>query len=224
MQYLTLGQVRNKVLIEHDLQEESFVTPDEMDSYIREAIDVAESIIVGLYEDYFLDRTEWLAIAPSVDLPTNIYANKLRKVSVRSNTTDEFGVQLYKNNHLTSNKTGYNIYHSSNTAPKLVFENIGTDLTQYQLVYTRNANRPTLATDAIDLPEVSIYFVTQYAKVRCYEKERDPLANVARAELAEIRSVMIDTLSNIVDDGSEIIKTDMSFYSDFDDASFYWSN
>lgn len=221
MQYLTLSQVRNKVLIEHDLQEETFITPTEIDSYIREGIDIAESIIIGLYEDYFLDKTEWLTIGTTNDLPENIYANKLRKVSVRSDSNDEFGIQLHKNNHLTSNKTGYNIYHSSNQTPQLVFENLGTGFTEYQLVYTRNANRPTSDTDIIDLPEVSIHFVSQYAKVRCYQKERDPLAMEAKGELALMRETMIETLSNIVDDGSEILKTDMSFYTDFDDASYY---
>lgn len=221
MQYLTLSQVRTKILREHDLQEEDFISPDEIDSYIREAIDVAESIIVGLYEDYFLTKTSWAAIEDSIDLPTDIYANKLRKVSVRSNTTDDFGIQLFKNNHLSSNRTGYNIYNQSNSAPQLVLENLGTDFTQYQLQYTRNANRPVNANDEIDLPEVSIYFVIQYVKVRCYEKERDPLADRARDELRVFKETMIDTLSNMVDDGSEILQTDMSFYSDFDNSSYF---
>lgn len=222
MQYLTLGQVRNKVLREHDLLEETFITPDEIDSYIREAIDIAESLIVTEYEDYFLSGTDWATISSEVDLPTDIYANKLRKVMVRANSSDEFGIQIFKNNHLQSTKYGYNIYHKSNQTPKLVFENLGTDINQYKLIYIRNANRPTLVSDIIDLPEVAIYFVTQYVKVRCYEKERDPLADRALQELGIIKETMIDTLANMVDDGSEIMMPDMTFYAEFDDASFLW--
>jgi hypothetical protein len=216
MQYLTLKQVRDKVLREHDLQEETFITPDEIDSYIRDAIDLAETIILGLYEDYFLVKTEWLPITASNELPTDIYANKLRKVTVRTNSQDEFGIQLHKNNHLSPCKTGYNIFHNTNQKPQLVFENLDAEFTEYQLVYTRNANRPTLNADLIDMPEVANNFVIQYAKVRCYQKERDPLAMDAKQELALIRESMIDTLSNMVDDGTEILKADMSFYGDFD--------
>lgn len=224
MQYLTLGQVRTKVLREHDLLEETFITPDEIDSYIREAIDLAETVIIGLYEDYFLTCTDWLPIPESktIDLPTDIYANKLRKVSVRTGQNpDSEGMQLYKNNQLKSYKTGYNIYHKLNQTPQLVFERLNTSITEYQLKYNRNANRPILSNDIIDLPEVSIYFVSQYCKVRCYQKERDPQSVDAKNELNAFRITMENTLSNIVDDGTEILQADMSFYEDFDNSCSY---
>ena len=222
MQYLTLGKIRDKVFTEQDLLEETFIQPAEMDGYIREAIDIAESIVITLYEDYFLSNTEWLPIPASnkVELPSDIYANKLRKVTVRTDSSDTSGAKIFKNNHLSTNKTGYNIYHKSNQTPQLVFENLDSTVTEYQLEYTRNANRPVNDNDIIDLPEVSIYFVTQFAKVRCYQKERDPMAMDAKNELGLIKQTMIETLSNIVDDGSEILETDLSFYQDFDSCSY----
>jgi hypothetical protein len=221
MRTWTKQEFQDKILMEHDLQEESFISPAEMTNYINEGIDWAESIVIGLYEDYYLDRTDWIDLANEVDLPTFIYANKLRKVEVAVNENDHYPLQLFKNTRLENNKTGYNIFHRSGETPKLVFENVDNGYNYYRLTFTRNANRVVEASDIIDLPECAVYFAQQYVKRRCYQKERDPMAFQSSEEIGVMSQQLTDTLSNIVNDGSDQLEADFSFYVDFDSDYTY---
>lgn len=219
MDYWTYNKLKAKIFNEHDLAEESFISPQELLDYVNDAIDIAESIIIPLYEDYYLTCTEWSPIAAVNSLPSDIWANKIRKVEVRSSlTSNPYTTQVYKNRQLRNETMLYNIYNKSNEKPTLVFQNLG-DNNQYRLHYTRNASRVILGTDGIDLPEVAIQFIAQYVKVKVFEKEKDPMLNNAKSDLAGIKDLMVDSLENIVDDGSEILETDFTFYDDFDDTT-----
>lgn len=212
----------DKIELEHDLQGESFISAEEMTNYVNEGIDWAESIVIGLYEDYYLDQTAWLAVVGEAALPTYIYANKLRKVEVsETNVAPYNSRQLFKNTNLKDNYVGYNIFHKQGENPKIVFENTPENYYYYRLTFTRNANRVTLDADIIDLPEIAVYYAQQFVKVRCYQKERDPLSFRSSEEILAMESALNNVLSNIVNDGSEQVEPDLSFYSDFDSESFY---
>jgi hypothetical protein len=215
----TKQEFENKVLLEHDLQEESFISPAEMTNYINEGIDWAESIVIGLYEDYYLDRTDWMPIVDEALLPTFIYANKLRRVELANN--HGLTKQIFKNANLDPNFFGYNIFHKHGESPKIVFENIPIEYTKYRLTYTRNANRVVNANDVIDLPEVAVYYAQQFVKMRCYQKERDQMAFKASEEVMAMEQSMTDALSNITNDGSDQLEPDISFYDEFD-SEFYF--
>lgn len=80
MKLWTFAQVNQKVRADLDLQDELFVTPDEMVGYVNEAIHEAESEIMKINEDYFL-QTGFLALVLGQSiyaLPTDIYAQKIR--------------------------------------------------------------------------------------------------------------------------------------------------
>ena len=222
MRTWTKQEFIDKIEMEHDLQGESFISPDEMTNYINEGIDWAESIVIGIYEDYFLDRTAWLSLTDEADLPTNIYANKLRKVEVAANNTAPFNsLQLYKNSNLDECFVGYNLFHRAGETPKIVFENIPDNYNYYRLTYTRNANRVVDGADIIDLPEIANYYAMQFVKTRCYQKERDPMSFKSSEEIMAMKQALEDTLSNITNDGSDQLQADFSFYQDFDNDNFY---
>jgi len=72
------------------MDEEQWITDVELNKYINDGIDVAESEIHTLYEDYFLDYVS-LPLVSGVeiyDLPSDIYANKIRRV-IYDNTADK---------------------------------------------------------------------------------------------------------------------------------------
>src|SRR5574343_1459592 len=84
MDLLTYGQIKTKILMDLDLETEDFVQAAELLGYVNEAIDECESEIhkLGMEDHYFTSR----AYLPLVineeeyELPSNIYANKIRRV------------------------------------------------------------------------------------------------------------------------------------------------
>lgn len=80
MNIWTFAEVAQKIKADLDLQEETFISPDELLGYVNEGIHEAESEILKINEDYFLTNIG-LAITTGdteVDLPADIYAQKIR--------------------------------------------------------------------------------------------------------------------------------------------------
>ena len=227
MKYWTLSEIRRKVELEHDLLEETFISPEELNGYINESIDIVESTIVGMYEDYYLTSTDWIPVVEENTLPDNIYANKLRKVEVK--TSNNGIIQLHKNRNLRNQHndpfartTKYNIMNRAGAMPVLVIDNIADlDITSIRYHYIRNANRLEKDDDKCDIPEIAMHYLMAFVKMRCYEKEKDPMTQKAQGDVEAYRNLMEQTLSNMVDDDSPLIEGDYSFYNDFDDNCFY---
>jgi hypothetical protein len=222
MRTWTLQEFKDKIELEHDLQEESFISDAEMINYINEGIDWAEASVIGLYEDYYLTRTEWLPLESEVSLPTDIYANKLRKVEVATDASGISATTITRNANLDNNRTGYSVFHRSGEAPVLAFENLHGQMTHYRLTYTRNANRVVNGADIIDLPEVANYSAMQFVKFRCLQKEKDPMSFQSSQEVGGMKVEMENALANFVNDGSDQLQADMSFYNDFDSEHSYY--
>lgn len=80
--FRNFGFLKNKVTVDMDLQDETFVQPDEMVGYGNEGIDEAFGEILGLKQNYY--KTKWFV--PLVNgndlypLPPNIYENKIRSI------------------------------------------------------------------------------------------------------------------------------------------------
>lgn len=77
-------EVLNKILVDLDLEEETFIQPTEMVGYINDAIQDAESEIqnLTLAPDYFLTSKPLALVTgqSEITLPNNIYANKIRSI------------------------------------------------------------------------------------------------------------------------------------------------
>lgn len=230
MQYQTLAQIKTKIKNDLDLNDEQFITPNELLGYINEAIDDIEAEIHTIYEDYFLASANIALVSGTSDysLPSNIYANKIRGL-VYSN-----GSRIYKIKKLSR----------SNQFEEMAFINqyiSGTEDLQYKIVnasaaagpvirffptpqetsasavtiwYIRNANKLSADTDLCDVPEFANY-VYQFVKVRCYEKEIHPNLAQAAVERDRLRNLMQETLRDMIPDADSEVEKDFSFYEDF---------
>lgn len=81
-QLWTYGKMKQKILRDLDLEDETFITPDELIGYFNEGLNEAASEILALNEDYFLAKA-YLPVMQGVQdyaLPYNIYANKIRGI------------------------------------------------------------------------------------------------------------------------------------------------
>lgn len=89
MMLWTYSQLRQKMELELDLEEEIFVTPDELIGYTNKAIKLAASAILKIDEDYFLSvmHIPLLSGQQNYDYPYNIYAYKIRGMEYSAGAT-----------------------------------------------------------------------------------------------------------------------------------------
>lgn len=82
MKTWTYLEVKTKVEVDMDLQDEDFITPDELVGYCNEGIKEAYAEIVELHQDYFLssDYVKLVSGTGEYPMPDDIYGNKLRGV------------------------------------------------------------------------------------------------------------------------------------------------
>ena len=230
MIYRTYAEIERKVRLDLDLQEETFITSEELLGYANEAINEAEAEIHTIYEDYFLT----FGYVPLVngtelyDLPSAIYANKIRAIIYEngSNTVytidrlrepGKFELERLANQNQGTDWYQYMLINNAaatiSASPQmLLIPTPREDLTPgIKVWYLRNANRMIDDTSVCDIPEF-VEFVIQYIKVRCYEKEGHPNIQFARVDMERHRTFMRDTLSNRVPDDDTKIPLDLSTY------------
>lgn len=99
--FRTYGFIKNKVQVDYDLQDETFVQPDELVGYANEAIIEAFGEILGLRQNYF--KTKWFVpLVTGNDLfafPPNIYANKIRSIMYQNGSIIYEVKQIREKNH-----------------------------------------------------------------------------------------------------------------------------
>lgn len=228
MDYRTYGELKTKVEQDLDLEDEDFIQDGEMLGYFNAGIDEAEAEIHSIYEDYFLDdhAIDLVQGEEYYDLPTNIYAMKIRKLTYVN------GDQIYPVNKMKHSSRFQVIQESKRdygtTDYRYLIKNKATfGKPKIQLVpksretaserlwvdYIRNANRMVDEDSICDIPEFS-EFVIQYVKTKCYEKEGHPNLPLAQAELERLRKQMVDTLSNMIPDEDTSMEMDVSHYEE----------
>lgn len=94
MKLWTFAEVNTKVRADLDMQEATFVTPDEMVGYVNEAIHEAESEIMKINEDYFLKYAPVALVLGTnlYNLPTDIYGQKIRSI-IYSNGSVQYPIK-----------------------------------------------------------------------------------------------------------------------------------
>lgn len=220
--------IKEKIERDLDLEDEEFISDDEMLGYINEAIDEAEAEIHDLYEDYFLTKANIALVSGTEEyaVPADIYAMKIRRIIYKSGSTvysidrikDWKKFEEYALESVNQSSTRY-MYFPINSvagAPKLLFsppskEDSATNVTIW---YLRNANNLATFADTCDIPEF-VNFVMQYVKVRCYEKEvGHPSLQKAMLDLEQQRSQMQSTLAAMVPDANNEIEADLRIYEE----------
>lgn len=224
--YWTFDDLNTKVRRDLDLTEETFVTPEEMLGYVNEAIDRAEQEVHTLYEDYFLAKSSLSLLSGQEEyaLPDGIYAHKIRRV-IYSN-----GYKVYKVTRLgdwrkfethaidrassKANILSYFMLNQTPGEPRILFtpvpQETGANVTIW---YIRQANRMVTGTDILDIPEANNY-ILQYVKVRCLEKEHNPMSQKAVVDLETERLQLVSTLAAMVPDAENEIEADFSSYEE----------
>lgn len=228
MQYWTYAELKDKIQKDLDLEQETFVAPTELLGYANEAIDFVEAEIHTINEDYFLAKANLALVAGTsdYDLPSDIFANKIRAVIYND------GNRMYEVKRIRKVNKFYDIavtnhYNTDDIYRYIILNNSATDNPQLHLVppsketsanhvtvwYLRNANPVADDTSVIDIPEF-INVVIQHMKVRCYEKEGNPNLDGAKAELQVLIKQMQDTLTQMVVDEETELMADLSAYYD----------
>lgn len=224
MRAWTYTEMSAKIQNDLDLQDEIFVSPTELLGYFNEAIDNAEAQIHCLYEDYFLtnDNLALVSGTATYAMPTDIYANKIRNINYVNGQT-KYEIKRWRK--------PLNLLAFVDTNDDLMYLPINTTASGYQMKlyptpaetsstnvtrwYIRNAKVLTTGADVCDIPEF-INYILQYVKMRCYEKEGHVNTIKAIEDTEKEKTLMIETLTGMVDDEDTEIRKDFSFYNDFD--------
>lgn len=226
MQYKTYLDIKSKVNRDLDLEDEIFISDQELLDYCNEAIDEAEAEIHTIYEDYFLTKGNISLVQDQeeYDLPTDIYANKIRGIVYSDGSTiyqiprlrhsDKFELIELTKNYTTTDFYKYLVLNTTASSnPKLMLIPAARETASNRLViwYIRNANKMVDDTSICDIPEFA-HFIIQYIKVRCLMKEGHPNYSIEAQKLEKDRRLMINTLSNMVPDGDTLMEIDTDIY------------
>lgn len=238
MNYPLFVDMEAKLKDDLDMNEETFVQPDEMIGYFNEAVSMIETQIHTMAEDYFLSVADLPIVTgeSDVQLPSNIYANKIRKLQwnvsanekyellpikdlndipwVRPN--DPYMYMLLNNGVTATNTIGtvIRLYPASRTT-------LSTGITCY---YIRGANRYEDDTSVCDIPEFS-NMIIQYVRHKILFKEGNPMAESDLQDFQRILVNMIESLRSRTMDENTRLSLDprvLAEYADFQEP-WYWS-
>lgn len=223
----TYAELKLNLQRELDIEDETFITSNEILSYFNEGVDMVEAAIHTIYEDYFLTTSPISLVSGTAgySLPTDIYAQKIRQVWYNDNNSLNYEIRKVKQLKELQFINYPDLYKWMLTNDSTVGLKINIYPTPQEtnsngiLWYIRNAKRFVLSTDVCDIPEFT-QVVTQYARWKCMSKEGHPDTMMALNDLANMKQMMVDTLSaRVPDEHNEIIQ-DVSFYEEFDNSNY----
>jgi hypothetical protein len=230
MIYKTYAQISSEIDQELDLVGETFIDPLEKIGYVNDAIQEAAAHIHKLnaedeyfltYEDIDLEQGESL-----YDMPTSIYANKIKKIVYIENQLVYEVTRLKKKDRfidqaLINQETGQNVLYRYMLLNNSADEGIQISLSpmaqssngKLRVWHIRTPNLVVDDDSKIDIPQFYM-FIKQFAKWRVCAKETHPNTSMEYAELDRIRNLMIATLENMVMDEDNMIEMDLSHYEE----------
>jgi hypothetical protein len=218
------SEMKSLLQKELDIESADFITTLELLGYFNEGVDMVESAIHTIYEDYFLTTAplSFVSGQSQYSLPTDIYAQKVRQIWYNDNNARNYEIRKVKQLKEIQFATQPDLYkwmltNSLVTGLKINLYPTPQETNSNGIIwYIRNALRFSGAdTDVCDIPEFTAV-VVQYARWKCMNKEGHPDTMMALQDLANMKQMMVDTLSaRVPDEHNEIIQ-DFSFYYDFD--------
>lgn len=224
MKIWTYAEAKLKVQQDMDTEEETFIEDAEYVSIFNEAIDHAEAQIHNMNQDYFLtfDSMDIVSGQKNYDMPSNIYANKLRLVQYNENER-RYKIERIKirevadvDRYQTNDNYMYNIVNSSAIDGTKFVLYPTPNLTRSDVItrwYLRNANRVEVGSDVIDIPEF-INYIFAFVKWKIALKELNPLLNVFIQEKESQEMLMKQTLDNMIPDEDSTLELDLSHYDE----------
>jgi len=214
----TLDELVTKIQNDLELHEEVFVVPGDIVSYINDAIDDAEQIIIDLFSDFFLTYRDLTVIAGENQhpLPSDLFESRIRGLyynqSGWSNTQSALQ-QYYKVKKMSLELQGfilvndpwqYRLINSSDQTQKLyLFPAVDvTSNNRFRLWYIRRANRLYAGTDVLE-KGLRPQYILAHAKCAVMQKEGDPSLSFELENLKAQREAMVSALSRLTDDDED---------------------
>ena len=220
----TYAELKASLQKELDLEDETFITSAEFLYYFNEAVDMIESAVHNIYEDYFLVSANISLVSgtSTYSLPTDIFAQKIRAILYNDGGSNMYDIKRLKKlsdiNFIRDNNLyRYIITNDATAGLKLNFfptPNV-TSSTNVTIWYLRNAKKFASDSDVCDIPEFTAVIIA-YVRWKCMQKEGHPDTNSAQITLQGLRQEMVDTLTARVPDEDNEIVQDLSFYNEFD--------
>lgn len=224
MEYVTWSALKTKIQADLDLQDEDFVTENELLGYVNEAIDDSETIIhnLGLEAKYFLttDTLTLVSGQSDYDPPSDIYASKVSKIFYVNGAKK---YEVFRNRDLrelpwiqAGEDYKYLILNLTAGVTWRFYPTPLEDGAYIQRYYIRNVRKMTTSTDAsntLELPE-AVNFVYAHVRQKVYEKEGNPNLQKATEDLKLQHDLMVQNLQEMVPDDNNAIMPDFSCYED----------
>lgn len=229
MDNFTYAYIKQKIQRDLDLEEESFISADELLQNVNEAIDRAEAIVHTLYEDYFLTNATLAMVSGTKQyaLPTNIYLQKIRGVIYNNGGDRTYMVKRLRfdtmfedmaliDKYPTDNFYKYVLVNDATLGMRMELYPTPNETNNFiKIWYIRNAKRLALDADVCDLPDICAHFVIAEAKVLCLKKEPgNPMYADAIAERDRLEKIVEETLMSRVPDEDNEVKKDFTHYEE----------
>ena len=219
MQNLTWKEIRAIIQRKHGIEADDSFTEPELIEICNEGINKVESRIINLQADYFLtfDTIDVVAGQTQYDLPSDIYASKIRRMFYQPDGHTERKLYRAKNldNMVDKYKMKYIVLNSA-TGRKITLNNTPEKDGVITIYYTRNANRFTEAggeNQVCDIPEY-IDAVIAWMSYRIEWKDKSPTTQLTLAEYNNIINELTETLAVAYNDEDHSIEPDLDFHND----------
>lgn len=226
----TYAQLKAKIEMDMDTEDEDFVQDTELMEYFNDAIRDCEGDIhkLGL-ENYFenSDNPAVISGTSEYSMPSDIYLNKIKRC-IYSDGTNIYEIKELTGEHRyqelaydASQASGSRIYRyilknasSSGVKWKLTPTPTETSSTRFTRYYIRAATKMATTASICDLPEACYNFIYAYVAWRIWAKEGDLRADGAKQEVELQRQMMVDRLADMTPDDNNRIEMDTSAYDD----------
>ena len=227
----TALQVRDKVRRDLDIDEDELVADPQMYEFINDAIRdmVSEMLKLGIEDKYYETNAKLSIVANQEEysFPTDMFVTKLYKlIYERSGARELYAVKRLRG------MQEYEKYHAENQYPTsnpqyrykilnrtgehrllLVPKPLVSETNVLTVWYARKPLTVATSTDLVDVPEELISYIITFVKVECLKKDvGNPLLQASLQELARIRQLMVDTLTDQTHDGDNEVEQDISHY------------
>ena len=196
-------EMREQIENDLDLQEETFIQPEDLKNWANEAIDEAEKLVNTLTEGtYFEDEVSIDMVADQAvyDLPETIFGNKITNMYFN----DPRPEYRYEIAEVRSSREIVSVCDTDDYKYKLKNTPTGVKVNIYptpkndvaggiRLFFIRQASKIVNGDSVIDIPEAHA-FIKQYIKDQCVNKEKLTPDAPESASLSRKRADLILTL------------------------------
>lgn len=227
----TYANMKLKLQRDLDLEGEDFIQDTELLALFNDAIRECEAHIhkLGLDDTYFLDydTVNMVTGVAEYDLPENIYLNKFKGCVYNNNDRVFYVDEMRSSQRLLEkaiidnesvNDPVYQYFLRNSTAAdgtKWVLHPAAKETASYiTRWYIRKVAPLTASTSICDVPDVCLNFIYAYVAWRVWGKEGDARAADAKNERDMQKTLMLDTLSEMVPDEEKEIEIDTSIYEE----------